>query len=184
MREFTDLRNEPGLKKFLDSQLGTLYMMLDTRGFPQLIVRHFDRDLPPAWAKANYDFVQAMQQWVERHPELARLVKVEQPTEVGRDFISRPYHIYHTSTDAYTNWEDPPPPPEELEQMRTTFREAIGKSNRPGDAIIEKVLEKSLLQPTGKTYFDENEKQFVVVEPKFGRDDIERWLSIYPLKND
>jgi hypothetical protein len=183
MREFAAIQRELGLKKFLDSSLGTLYFVPFAPGAPRVIVRHFDSEIPPTLVKPFADLVRAAQQWIEHRPELARLVRVEQPIEVGRDFIARKHHTYYTSTAAYEDWEDPPAPPEELEQMRHTFRTAMGRSVDPRDAIIEAVLKRSLLEPTGKTYFgtsdkSESEGQFIVVEPKLTHEDVERWAAL------
>jgi hypothetical protein len=183
MREFADIQRDLGLKKFLDSPLGTLYFVPFAPGAPRVIVRHFDSELPPTLVEPFADLVRAAQQWIEHRPELARLVRVEQPVEVGGDFVARKHHTYYTSTDAYVEWEDPPEPPEEFEQMRSAFRAAVGESADPKDAIIETVLARSLLEPTGKTYFGESDKnesegQFIVVEPKLTREDVERWAAL------
>jgi hypothetical protein len=177
MREFADIQRESGLKKFLDSQLGTLYMIRDASGGPRVMVRHFDRDLPTTLVRPFADLIKAAHMWIEARPELAHLIRVERPIEVGLDFIARPFHIYYGSLRAYTDWEDPPEPPKELELMRNAFRAAVGKSTKPKDAIIEKVLARSLLEPTNKTYFDESKRQFFVVEPKLTREDVELWAA-------
>lgn len=177
MRKFTEIQHELGLKKFLASPLGTLYFVPFAPGFPRVMVRHFDNELTSTLVKPFAELVQASQNWLERRPELARLVKVEQPIEVGHDFIARPYHMYYTSTDAYVDWEDPPEPPEELEKMRSALRAEIGQSDDPRDAIIEAVLARSLLKPTGKTYFGDDD-QFIVVEPKVTREDLECWSAL------
>lgn len=178
MREFADIQQALGLKKFLGSPLGTLYFVPVAPNAPRLMVRHFDRDLPVALVGPFAELVRAVQQWIERHPALARLVRVEQPIEVGRDFIARKHHTYYTSTDAYVDWEDPPEPPEELKQMRSAFRAAVGQASEPQDTIIEAVLARSLLEPTGKTFFDEEDGLFIVVEPKPTREDLERWAAL------
>src|SRR5207249_572651 len=94
------------------------------------------------------------------------------------DFVARPYHIYHGSMRAYVEWEDPPEPPEELEKMRGFFRGAIGEPAKPRDVIVETVLARTLLEPTGKTYFDEIKRRFIVVEPKLISDDVQHWAAL------
>ncbi|MBD2767336.1 hypothetical protein IC235_05465 [Hymenobacter sp. BT664] len=178
MRKFADIQGEIGLQKFLDSPLGTLYFVPAAPGAPRVMVRHFDTDIPTTLVKPFADLVQAAQQWIGYHSELVRLVKVEQPIEVGRDFVARPHHTYYTSIRAYVEWEDPPEPPDELEQMRSSLRAVLGKSVEPRDIIIETVLARSLLEPTGKTFFDESEGQFIVVEPKLTREDVARWAAL------
>jgi hypothetical protein len=175
MREFVDIQQELGFRKFLDSPSGTLYMVLSDRGLPTKMVRHFDRDLAPTLVKPFADLVQALQQWIDRYPELAALVKIEQPIEVGRDFIARPFHIVHAPIDAYETWDDPPEAPEELDTMRRAFRAIIAQTNQPKDALIAAILSRSLLELTSKTYFNEGTEQFIVIEPKVASEDLQQW---------
>lgn len=178
MREFADIQTELGLQEFLDSPLGTLYFIPFTPGGPRVMVRHFDSSLPTTLVKPFVDLIQAVHHWVEDRPLLAHLVTVEQLIEVGKDFVARPHHFYHTSTRAYVDWEYPPEPPEELEQMRSILRAEIGQSDNPKDAIIEAILARSLLEPTGKTYFKESEGKFIIVEPTLTREDVECWATL------
>lgn len=178
MRNISDIQSEPGLMKFADSPSGTLYVICDTLGIPRIMVRHFDSALPSTCVKPFADFGEAAQEWIKNHPNLARLVRITEPIEIGLDFIARPYYMYSTSTDAYIYWEYPPEPPEELEQMHNAFRSAISQSKSPKDALIEKVLARSLVEPTGKTFFDEEEGKFIIVELKLTREDLERWITL------
>lgn len=116
MRTFTDLQQERPLKKFLRSPLGTLYYTPFTPGTSQINVRHFDSALPPTLVGAFVDLLQATGIWLVQHPTLAQLVQLEQPTEVGVDFVARPhYHPFNATTAAYADWDDPPDPPAALE---------------------------------------------------------------------
>lgn len=184
MRTFTELRQTLDLQKYLDSPVGTLYFVPFSHGAPRIIVRHFDREVPPSLSKAFGDVTNAAQGWIERHPSLLHLVTVVQPIEVGADFVMRPQHAYSTSTDAYTEWDDPPKPPVELEKMRNVFRAAVGQSIDARDKVVETVLRRSLLEPTGKTYFEEPDSddecgRFIVVEPKFMKEDLIAWTATY-----
>ena len=190
MRDFSEIQAALGLKKLIGSQLGTLYLPLPESGEPRAMVRHFDRDLPPSLAEAFADLGRASQAWINRHPEIAGLVRVEQPIEVGRDFVARLHHVYSTSTRSYLGddpVEDdddeeyeyhPPEAPPELERMRSAFRAAIGASDDPRDAIVEAVLARSVIEPSGKTFFDEQEGKFIVVEPKPLVEEVQRWAAL------
>ena len=178
MRKFNEIQQELGLKEFLLTSLGTLYYIPSAPGTPRVRVRYFDSDPLIVLVKPFVDIVQATQEWIEHRPKLASLVKVEQPIEVGYDFIARLHHIYCTSTETYVNWDNPPEPPEELEQMRTIFRKEIGKSNNPKDILIETVLAKSLLEPSYKTYFAERKGQFIVVELELTPEYIQQWHAL------
>ncbi len=177
MRNFDDIRREPGLKKYSDSPLGTMYMVLDSRGVARLIIRHFDRDLSPDLAKSFVDLLHAAQEWIARHPSVATSVIVVQPAEVGSDFVARPFHIY-SSTKAYVDWDDPPEVPPELEQVRQALRREMGTSTDSRDTIVETVLARSLLEPASGTYFNEDDGQFIVVELALTPDDVKLWHAV------
>jgi hypothetical protein len=178
MRDFADLQHEAGLEKFLDSPLGSLFVISDTRGWPLHMVRHFDRDLRPELISHYVELVKETAEWIAGRPELARLVRVEQPTEIGRDFVTRPYYVYYTSTRSYESPGDPPDSPRQLEEMRRAVRAAIAAPSNKKNELVARVLARSLLDPTSKTSFDEREGRFIVVEPKLTADDVEEWAAL------
>ncbi len=175
MRDFADLESEPGLKKFCDSPLGTLYMVLDDRGVPTRMLRHFDTLVPAALTSAYASLVEHCRLWIEQRGDLARRVTLEPLLEVGRDFVARRFHVYLAATRAYVEWEDPPEVPEELGEMRGVFNRERSSSASAGDTLLQTVLARSLAEPTGKTYFDEVQQRFVIVEPKILPEDVRRW---------
>lgn len=90
MRDFTHVQQNLGLKKFLASVLGTLYYVPSAPGPARIMVRHFDRDVPPARIEAYVDLVRSIQGWIADHAELERLIRVEQPLEVRNGFRGAP----------------------------------------------------------------------------------------------
>lgn len=183
MRDFATLRRELKLKPFLENPLGTLYISPEVPGTPRLIVRHFDGGLPSTLAGPFVMLLRSAQQWLEHNPELKRLVSIEQPVEVGSDFVARKHHIYGVSLSSYTEWDEPPTPPPQLARMQKTFREALGKSTDPKDVLLEKVLARSLLEATAKTYFDDDEERFIVVDLKPTADEVKRWATLIAPKD-
>jgi|GEM_PF-3161002 len=182
MRAFDEVRIELGLLHYLDSTFGTLYFVPHPR-VHDLIVRHFDRDVSPAMISTYVDAMQATRWWVEQHAAVNRLVSIEQPIEVGVDFVLRKYHLYYTSLHLYYgDWDGPPEPPDELEQMQNALFASVGRAKTFRDKVIESVLTRSLLEPTGKTYFSEGDSdddagRFVVVEPEIVTEDLVAWSS-------
>jgi hypothetical protein len=179
VRDFSALEQELGLRHFLVSPLGTLYYVPYAPGRPRVLVRRFDGELPATYVPAYADLVRSLQEWVARHAELERLVRIEQPLEVGTDFVARPHHTYQTAIDAYEDWENGPKPPAELAEMRQALRAALvsGDETDARTAILGAVLTRSLLEPTGKTYFHEGEGRFVVVDPVLTRADVTGWAA-------
>jgi hypothetical protein len=116
MRTFADIQQELSLVPFVGSENGSLHCVPVSPGAPRLIVRHFDRALEPSMIPSYVELLAASQDWISADPELSALVRVEQPSETGRDFIARP-HMNASSLDAFLSGdpeEDPPEVPDEL----------------------------------------------------------------------
>ncbi len=182
MRAFADIRQSWGLKKFLASELGTLYFVPATGspGSRRVIVHHFDRALSPSLARPYADLIVATARWVRQRPELDELIRVLEPEEVGLDFVARKHLTYYNSLDIYdlpdAGVEEPP----ELDEVQRRLRVATAEPTGERDAVIGRILVRSL-EPTGKTYFDEIEGRFIVVEPKLTREDVESWARLTAL---
>jgi len=174
MRSFAEISHTAGLQKFLESSSGTLYFDAE-RPALTMIVRHFDRDLPPAVVRPFAEMNAAAQRWLAAHPEVARYVRLEPPIEIGEDFVARPHHVYYQSLRSYDepDEDDPVEPPDELAPMRQAVRAALGHPASEREQIVETVLARSLLGPTGKTYIGDD--RFIVVELSPTRAELERF---------
>jgi hypothetical protein len=180
MREFVDIERQLQLMKFTDSANGTLYCVPVSPGAPRLIVRRFDRALPPSLVTAYARLVAEAATWVGADPELAKLVRVEQPTEIGSDFIAR-RHINATSLDAFLETdpeEDPPEPPPELSRMQTRFRERAKLASSAREALLISILGRSILERTQKTFYDADAEQFVIADPTPTRNELGHWNDL------
>jgi hypothetical protein len=180
MRDFADIQRELALMPFLDSMNGSLYCVPVAPGAPRLIVRRFDRELTPAMIPVYVDLLAAAQAWIAADPELEQLVRIEQPSEVGHDFIARP-HLNATSLDTYMASDpddDPPDPPDELAPMQSRFRSRAKVTSGSREALLTTILARSLLAPTHKTMYSFAESRFVVVDLKPIRAELERWREL------
>ena len=176
MRTFAEISGELPTKFFMNSPLGTLYLsQIGPARF--VLVRHFDRELDPSMIEPFVELICAVHDWIARRPELSNVIEIERPIEVGGDFVARKWHIYQYATDSYT--ENEPNTPEEpagLDPMRAALRAAMGKAADAREALIEKILTRSLLEPSGKTR--EGERGFVVVEPKLLPEQVREWARL------
>lgn len=178
MRDFAEIQRERKLYEFVDVPEGTLYLGKPKHCSPKIVVRRFDGTLPVTRLGAFVEIVRGCQAWIEAHPALAELVRVEQPTEVGTDFVARPHHVYSTSTSSYVDDEDPPTPPPELFSMQKTFRDLRPSVRTPRERLLTDILARSLIEPSGKTFFKSKEDRWLVVEPKIRPDDLEQWVAL------
>lgn len=183
MRDFDEIRSALGLRTFLASPAGTLYFDPEAQTADRVLVRHFDATVPPELTRAYADLVEAVADWVQANPGVSRYVRVQRPLEVGRDFVARQHLVYYYSTASYDDLDAPPPPPQ-LDRMRAAVLESLsapGADRRGGrPAVVERVVTASLLEPTGRTYFDEVDDLFVVVEPKITSVDVRDWVDAGP----
>lgn len=180
MREFADIERELQLMKFTDSANGTLYCVPVSPGAPRLIVRRFDRELPRTLVSAYARMLADAAAWIAADPELAKLVRIEQPTEIGSDYIAR-HHMNATSLDAFLETdpeEDSPEPPPELPRMQARFRERSKLARSAREALLVSVLARSILERSQKTFYDFEDEQFVIADLTLTRNELERWNAL------
>lgn len=176
VRNFANITKTAQLKQFLESKSGTLYF--DTVGpAPTMIVRHFDRDLPPALVQPFVELTAAARRWLEQHPDVARWVAIEPVIESGADFTARRHHVYYQSLRSYDEPDEDAPiePPDELAPMRAAARAALGHPEDERAQIVEAVIARSLLGSTGKTYL--GRERFIIVELTPTRAELERFTA-------
>ena len=176
VRNFADITETSRLKKFLESKSGTLYF--DTVGpEPTIIVRHFDRDLPPELVRHFVELTSEARRWLEQHPDAARWIAIEPVIEFGVDFTARRHHVYYQSLRSYDEPDEDAPidPPDELAPMREAVRTALGHAEGERAQIVEDVIARSLLGSTGKTYLGQD--RFIIVELTPTRAELERFAS-------
>jgi hypothetical protein len=182
---FAERESELGLKKFLDSPRGTMFIaddsqVVDQDGFlVRPLVRRLDGFITPALVDVYAEMVEASDRWVARHPDLDRFVRVMPITEVGEDFITR-MHFSVTSTSAFAREEedDRPEIPVQVQEMREAFRTAKGKFTDAKSKIIERVLARNLMEPSSLTFFDDQDAAFFVMEPHIREADINEFSEL------
>lgn len=180
MRNFADIESELHLMKFTDSSTGTLYCVPVAPGAPRLIVRRFDGEVPPSLVPQYAAMIAAAAAWIAADPQLATLVRVEAPKEVGRDFIAR-RHFNATSLDAFLETdpeEDPPEQPPELPLMQARFRERTQIANDAREALLTSILARSILERSLKTFYDHDAEQFVIADLKPTLAELKRWQEL------
>jgi hypothetical protein len=175
LRDFATMQSDEGLETFTESDAGTLYFVPPARGTALRLVRRFDGALPSRLVEAYAGLVRACQDWIERDRELAGLVRVDQPVEVGRDFVARPHRLYHVSLRTYARGTVDEPP--ELARLRQRFAQLAARAAGADDEIVVATLGPSILDATAKTFWEPDEERFVVVEPKVTRELLERWAQ-------
>lgn len=180
MREFSDIEHELHLMKFTDSRNGTLYCVPVAPGALRLIVRRFDGEIPPSLVPVYASMISAAAAWIAADPELAQLVRVEPPTEIGRDYIAR-RQFNATSLDAFLETdpeEDPPEQPPELSRMQARFRERSKVTNEAREALLTSILARSILERSLKTFYDHDAEQFVIADLKPTYAELQRWQEL------
>ena len=178
MRTFDDIYSLLDLEEFLDSCKGTLYCGPSEPATPEILVRRSDGDFSSDLVPVFVDINKSMSGWIKNHPDLEKYVILEGITEIGVDFVSRPFYIYQTSLRYYDDATDRSQVPDELESMRQQLKKEIGTPNSERDKLVEKILEKSLLQSATKTNFNWKTNMFYIVEPALAREDLLKWKEL------
>lgn len=178
MREFSEIERNLGLEKQGFTVHGTLFVMPARVAAERVVVRRFDGDWPAALIPAYSTLLRASSVWLEHDGELAKVVRVEQPTEVGRDFIAR-RQLLGTRLSAYLKDDDRPEAPSELGTMQARFIAKVAAAGEePRANLVADVLRRSILEPTGYTIYSEREDKFIILDLNVTSEELERWATL------
>ena len=144
-------------------------------------VQHFNSQSPSEFCAGHCDILAALQEWIDRVPELSALLVVEQPLLMGSDFYVTPNHSHPTTLSHFDNTENvrhPPEVPPELAVMRRIFREAAPRFTEPRERLLVSILEKEIFSPhNSHTWFDEDVPRFSVMDVATTCAEIDTWLD-------
>lgn len=181
MRTFDDLFwDHPDLEHLLSGTVGELYV---TPGGsvprPGPLVRHFDTADIAHLVRPYAEIVAGVADWIAERPEVAELVEVLPLSEVGVDFVLRPFRPYYYALHHY---DDPVEYdlveviPEELGPMRERVSRHLPADRvraEDRESIIGDIVASSLLGPSYTTVMDR--VRWVIVSPRLTLDQVERW---------
>lgn len=172
-RLFDDVARERNLKKFLASEIGTLYYGSNADG--RVIVRKFS---PLEVASVYGEVVDSFSAWASKVPDFSGAILILPMQELGVDFSLRNHQIY-TATAELRDEESAFELPDVFFQKIRAVEMALkvgGATAR--ENILRSIMTNSVVHPSGKTYFDFSIQQFVIVEPKITLDDLDAWASL------
>ncbi len=169
MRTFEEFAQDRPIGKYLTSSIGILFYGADESG--RVIVRKF----PSERLRNIYvEILYSVRNWIDETQGMSRIVNMLLPFEIGIDFVAREHQIY-TSTDELLDDESGIHPPGEFFSQQQMIRSALTGNGQARNKVVEHVIQNSLLEPAGKTYFDFTGKKFVIVEPTILPIDVELW---------
>lgn len=178
MKSFKDLHNNLVLKRFLSSELGTMYFVPSLPRKEKVIIRHFDGKLPIELLPAYVQLYNSIIEWVNCREDISKYIFISNILEIGIDYIIRNFFIYDIAICDYFDNDEPIEPPAQYTEMKAVVLEKLDVYEDKEEKIIHRVIRKSLLEPTGKTYFDNKMNKFIIVEPKINLVDLEEWDCI------
>lgn len=177
MKLFQPLSQELSLAIFLESEFGTMYFRPNVPLKDKITVRYLDGKLTIEMLSVYIQLYNSILQWIENSHDLKKYIFMPEILETGKDYLSRPFYVYHISTMDYIDKDEPVEPPKEYEEMiRIATIELSSASGK--EETIRRVLRKSLLEPSGKTYFEDEMNKFVIVEPKISLNDLQEWQHL------
>lgn len=177
MKSFEDISREMNLTRYIGSELGTMYFDPKAPREKETIIRHLDGKLTIELLPAYVSLYNSIVQWIANNPSLNEYVFMPGLVEVGKDYFIRPFYSYYVSTRDFADKDEPIEPPSEYKEMHKVAFEEL-KSTSGKEETIRRILRKSLLEPTAKTYFEDDINKFIIVEPKISIEDIEEWKGL------
>ncbi|NHZ82060.1 hypothetical protein F2P44_22675 [Massilia sp. CCM 8695] len=169
MRTFKEISQERVLIEYMPSGIGDMYYSADQTG--RFIIRKFaSEEIANIYMEILYSF----NNWINDRKEIRALVEAGLPVEIGTNFVMRPHQIY-TSTSQLRDEESDVILPDDFFNNLRLIKAAITGVGDPRKMVIENIIRNTLIEPTGKTYFDFSENKFGVAEPKISPIDMKRW---------
>jgi len=178
MRTFHQVEAELDLKRWLRAHIGQFHLPRSKTG-TRLLYRHFDTEDIADLVQPYVEIVDAVARWVRDHPDVAELVDVQPLTEVGQDYVARPYHVYLYALHSYDDPEEYDVVdviPEELGPMRDRVRNHLVDDLTGRDAIVQQVVVDSLLGPSPATIMTHT--TWLIVSPRVTADQLRRWAEL------
>lgn len=181
MKSFEELEQEKTFKRYIGSEFGTMYFEPGLPRENKRITRRLDSKLTIELLPTYEELYNALIKWIEDNPKVKEYVFMPSLLEVGKDYFIRPFYVYDIAIRDYMDKEDEDyvEPPALFEEMRNAVYQELNNEASGKEGIIQRVLRKSLLEPTGKTTYDSRRmNKFIIVEPKISLVDLNEWKTI------
>ncbi len=180
MKSFQEIKDELGLERFTWSEFGTMYFKSSSIPEEKRVVRHLDQALTVELLPVYTNLYHAIEKWIEDHLVIS-MYAVLPSIEVGPDYIIRPFYSYYVSLRNYLYDQEEEgyiEPPDLYEEMLEEIGDLLHQPMEGKDQVIQRILRKSLLEPTGKTIYDSKRAMFIIIEPKVSLEDLEEWKQL------
>ena len=179
MKSFEKLRKEISIvESSMSSDFGSKYIDTNLPQNEMIVIRHLDTSLALELFPIYEELYYAIIEWIDSTPKVKEYVFMPSLVEIGKDYFIRPFYVYDIAIRDYMDKEDEDyiEPPELFEEMQNEVSNEL-KEESGKEGLIQRVLRKSLLEPTGKTIYDQIINKFIIVEPKVSLEDIKEWQN-------
>jgi len=173
MNTFENFKSANQIFIILDGFKGTLYCTKDQFQQPIALIRHFDGVIDPKYIPALVDLTKTVKQWFKNHPEIKQEVIVQEFSEVGEDYLVRPFYSSQTSFSTLDQTEFKEIIPNGLYELREKVNEIIRTSDDP--SCLLRVIEKSSIESAKKTYYEALSDCYFIAELSINQFDLEDW---------
>ncbi len=181
MRNFRQIKTEfnllgpRGTQDFLGEKYEIRYY--DTTNLR--IFKYFEGVLTSEQVKLYADIIISLSEWLEKGG-LEEYVFVENPSEIGLDFIAIPSsdHVFFKATQVLYSGEKSQDVKNAYQQALAPIEQAYKKmEDKPKQMILKGIIERSILNPSWETYYNKKWNKIVVVEPNILIEDVLNWDS-------
>ena len=177
MRTFDQVMQAYDLHRWGGGSIGRLYLPRE-KSLRKPLFRHFDTDRVAGLVQPYADLITAFDRWIADRPDVAELVEVLALTEIGVDFVARPFIPYMYALNGYDDpeeWDLVDVIPEELGPMRERVRSHLTTVLTGRDGILQEMVAASLLGPSSATVM--GHERWLVVSPVLTIERVERWAT-------
>lgn len=179
MNSFDEIKKQKELTAGLISEFGKFYLEKGVSRDQLIVIKHFDNEYVLQFLPIYVELHNAIINWIDVSEKAKEYVYMPPLLEVGVDYLIRRFYVYYVSIRNYFDKEEDGyiEPPELFGEMRNAVSQELKEvSGREG--VIQRILRKSLLEPTGKTIFGYRINKFIIVEPKISVEDLNDWKII------
>jgi len=179
MKSFKEIGQERALVRYIGSEFGTMYFEPKLPREEKRITRYLDGKLNTELLPIYEEFYNTIILWIDNNPNVSEYVFLPPLIEVGKDYFIRRFYVYDIAIRDYFDKEDEDyvEPPELFNSMLTVVSKEL-KETSGKEGVIQRVLKRSLLEPSGKTIFGYRVNKFIIVEPKISLQDLQDWKEL------
>lgn len=177
MKYFKNLAAKNSLIPYLKGEFDDQFILKNEKH--NLVIHHFNEKIVPDGIKNYLEIANVILDFIASHDSLNEYISLEKIQEAGVDYFVIPHHPgrLFSSLSKIEEWHEEDKP-EELVLMREAVTKVCSNCSGSKENMVAEILKSDLLEPTGRTYFDEHIYKFIISEPGIKPEHLKIWPTI------